>query len=286
MVRLEIVTTTYNRKHLLPRLHNSLKKIENVDFTWIIQDDGSKDGTRTLVESWVSESKFEIRYEWAPNGGMHVARNKALERCTAEFYVIIDDDDEVVPENIPLLIDFLEKAPESVVGIIFPNTLSSGALICDLSHTPRYVGHLELKERWKVRGDVKYVLKTRHSKKYPYPEIKDERFMPASYKYINLDNEGIFEVANVPICLVHLSGQRATLSRKKQFLENPKSFELYRKLLLSRAKSNKLKLKTGIHLNLCFILQRKFTINDYSNIYTIITFPASIIFYIFLKIRA
>lgn len=286
MAKLDIITTTFNRRHLLPRLHNSLKKIEGVVFTWIIQDDGSEDGTRELVESWIAESKFKIKYEWAANGGMHVARNKALDRCTAEFYVIIDDDDEVVPENIPFLVDYLEKTSERVVGLIFPNTLSSGGLICDLSHVPRFTGHLELKETWKVSGDVKYVLRTSFSKKYPYPEIEGESFMPASYKYINLDNEGIFETANVPLCLVHLSGSRATHTRQKQFLENPKSFEIYRRLLLSKAKSKKLKLKTGIHLNLCFLLLRKFILKDYSNLYIVVTFPVSIVYYFLLKKRA
>ena len=46
-----VVTATYNRKELLPRLYKSLTEQSMQDFSWIIVDDGSKDGTKEYVQS-------------------------------------------------------------------------------------------------------------------------------------------------------------------------------------------------------------------------------------------
>ena len=44
-----IGTPTYNRKDLLLRLYESLKRQTFRDFVWLIVDDGSTDGTKELV---------------------------------------------------------------------------------------------------------------------------------------------------------------------------------------------------------------------------------------------
>ena len=54
---LSIVTPTYNRRHTLPKLYESLK--ENYEFThdfeWIVVDDGSNDDTKSLILTWQKE---------------------------------------------------------------------------------------------------------------------------------------------------------------------------------------------------------------------------------------
>ena len=51
MKTLTVFTPTYNRKHTLPRTYESLCRQTSDDFTWLIIDDGSSDGTREWVES-------------------------------------------------------------------------------------------------------------------------------------------------------------------------------------------------------------------------------------------
>ena len=48
-----VFTPTYNRAHLLTRLHESLKAQTCQDFEWIIVDDGSTDDTEDIVSSWL-----------------------------------------------------------------------------------------------------------------------------------------------------------------------------------------------------------------------------------------
>ena len=53
---LTVVTSAFNRKHLLPRLYESLKKQTVKNFVWIIADDGSSDGTEELVKEWQNKN--------------------------------------------------------------------------------------------------------------------------------------------------------------------------------------------------------------------------------------
>ena len=45
MCTVTVLTPTYNRIGLLPRLYQSLLEQENKDLCWLIVDDGSVDGT-------------------------------------------------------------------------------------------------------------------------------------------------------------------------------------------------------------------------------------------------
>ncbi len=56
-----VFTPTYNRAHLLYRTYNSLRKQTYRDFEWLIVDDGSTDGTETLIKQWSQEAEFSIK---------------------------------------------------------------------------------------------------------------------------------------------------------------------------------------------------------------------------------
>jgi glycosyltransferase involved in cell wall biosynthesis len=65
---LTIFTPTFNRKHTLHRVYDSIKNqtLQKINdeyiFEWIIVDDGSSDGTDELIKQWQLSSEFEIRY--------------------------------------------------------------------------------------------------------------------------------------------------------------------------------------------------------------------------------
>lgn len=47
---LTIFTPTYNREHTLPRLYESLKRQTNMNFEWLVINDGSTDDTVSLLK--------------------------------------------------------------------------------------------------------------------------------------------------------------------------------------------------------------------------------------------
>ena len=55
-----IFTPTYNRAYILPKLYESLKKQTCGEFEWIIVDDGSTDGTKQIIETYIKEEKIDM----------------------------------------------------------------------------------------------------------------------------------------------------------------------------------------------------------------------------------
>ena len=72
-----ILTPTYNRASLLPRLFDSLLRQTNKDFEWIVVDDGSTDDTREVVANLKEKcgGAFPMGYVYKANGGKHMAIN-------------------------------------------------------------------------------------------------------------------------------------------------------------------------------------------------------------------
>ena len=101
MIRVSVLTPTYNRATYLPRLWNSLKKSTGKDFEWIIVDDGSTDETAEVCRHMIEdENEFPIRYEYQENHGKYVAFNRLVELAQGEYIIQIDDDDEILPNAI------------------------------------------------------------------------------------------------------------------------------------------------------------------------------------------
>ncbi|MEY8848963.1 glycosyltransferase family 2 protein [Psychroserpens sp. XS_ASV72] len=89
-----IITPTYNRRHTLHLVYESLLNQDFKDFNWIIVDDGSTDHTDELVESWVSENKLTIHYKkLTKNQGKSNAVNHGLDFCHEPYTIIADSDD-------------------------------------------------------------------------------------------------------------------------------------------------------------------------------------------------
>ena len=110
--KVTVLTLTYNRRHTLARVFESLCSQTYFDFEWLVIDDGSEDGTAATVESWRrSIPGFDIRYEWQPNAGKHIAHNRGVALARGEFCSIIDSDDWYVPTALERLVNHWEALP-------------------------------------------------------------------------------------------------------------------------------------------------------------------------------
>ncbi|MBO9480321.1 glycosyltransferase family 2 protein [Salinisphaera sp. G21_0] len=91
-----IITPTYNRGHLLPRVWQSLRQQTESHFQWIIVDDGSTDDTRQVVEDFADP---RITYIWQNNTGVNGARNRGDKEIQADYVIYLDSDDELFRES-------------------------------------------------------------------------------------------------------------------------------------------------------------------------------------------
>ena len=108
-----IITPTYNRKHLIKRVYDSLIHQTYQEFKWIIIDDASTDDTKDLINEWQNDSKIDIEYYCLDtNKGKPYAVNYGLTKCHETYTIIADSDDTFAPNTLEDLLSIWKSIPE------------------------------------------------------------------------------------------------------------------------------------------------------------------------------
>jgi len=190
-VKLTVFTPTYNRRELLTRAYESLKRQTVKDFEWVIVDDGSSDDTGLLADEWIAEGAVDIRYYYQENGGKMRAHNRGVEYANADLFVCLDSDDYFVDDAVEKLLAAWEKtcgrASEKLAGIVAHKGKSSTELLGD--HEFPIEGESTLYGLYKkgFRGETTLMFKTEVLKAFPFPEIDGEKYVPEDYIYDKID---------------------------------------------------------------------------------------------------
>lgn len=113
---LTIAIPAYNASQFLPKCLQSLidsGEMERMEV--LIVDDGSKEPPDKVVQPYIDQYPSTIRLLHKENGGHGSVINTAAEIATGKYLKILDADDWFVSENMPQLLDSLEKLNADVV---------------------------------------------------------------------------------------------------------------------------------------------------------------------------
>jgi glycosyltransferase involved in cell wall biosynthesis len=175
-----VFTPCFNRGSLLPRLYQSLLQQNTTAFEWLIVDDGSTDGTKAVVDTFIEEQKIPISYYFKPNGGKHTAINLGVQKAQGDFFCIIDSDDFLSNNALELIDSGWQKIKDNskVCGLIGLSEFTNGQRVGDafledewqLSFSDYYL-------KYHLRGDKSVAFKTSVMKEYPFPEAEGIRFV-------------------------------------------------------------------------------------------------------------
>ncbi len=247
-----VFTPSYNRKHLLPVLYNSLCKQTDKNFVWMIIDDGSSDGTQELVKSWQEENNVKIEYVYKKNGGMHTAHNTAYRLIKTELNVCVDSDDSMPEDAIEKITEFWGSfdRKNEVAGIlaldfdINKKEIIGGKLPSDKTITTSE----KLIKKYGDYGDKKFIYRTEIINSVnEYPEYENERLVPLSYKYWLVDRKMPVVTLNEVVCLVDYQPNGSTNTIKKQYFQSPKGFLAAKRELMVYPRIPKNQIKSAIH---------------------------------------
>ena len=108
-----VVIPTYNRARIVRSSIDSVlaQGWRNVEV--IVVDDGSKDDTRAVVESYGAP----VRYVHQANAGVSAARNTGFRHARGEFVALLDSDDQFLPWKLEAQVRVLQAHPE--VGMVW-----------------------------------------------------------------------------------------------------------------------------------------------------------------------
>lgn len=193
---LTIFTPSYNRAKTLSRLYHSLQNQTCFDFEWLVIDDGSTDGTSTLLRMWEKEdNSFPLRYQVVENGGKQRAINKALELAYGDYFFIVDSDDILTPDAVSFIISGFDSLPmdSDYIGISglrgdfdgkpFSSNMKFGnSLYIDANNLQRKDNGLD--------RDMAEAFYTAKIRQYPFPVWKDEKFTPEAVVWDQMALDG------------------------------------------------------------------------------------------------
>ncbi len=92
--KVSVIVPVYNVVKYLDRCLNSIVNQTLKDIEIILVDDGSKDGSSDLCDSWAKKDNRIIVIH-KKNEGQGIARNIALELATGEYVACVDSDDYI-----------------------------------------------------------------------------------------------------------------------------------------------------------------------------------------------
>src|SRR5436190_2202411 len=99
MPKVSIIVPSYNREHLIRDTLDSIKKQIYSAWECIIIDDGSTDGTFSVIKQYCEEDeRFQmfVRPESKPKGPSS-CRNYGMEKATGDYVIFLDSDDLLAP---------------------------------------------------------------------------------------------------------------------------------------------------------------------------------------------
>lgn len=106
-----VICATYNRASLLPRAVESVQAQSFGNWELIIVDDGSSDGTSSLIQAYLADSRIKyIANE--TNRGVGHCRNIGIRESRSRWVVLLDSDNALLPTALECANIRIEEYPE------------------------------------------------------------------------------------------------------------------------------------------------------------------------------
>lgn len=234
--KLTVLTPTYNRASTLGRLFESLCKQTRQEFTWLVVDDGSTDGTDALICSYQRKSIIDIKYFYQSNGGKHTALNRGIEICDTPLLMIVDSDDYLLPDAVSQIIRMhIKYQNDSTIGCYsFLRCYPDGTPVLSIDCDEVVSNYIDYRIKGNRPGDMAEVFITRWLKKFRFPEFNNEKFLSEDVVWIELGKYARTVYIKTPVYVCEYLEGGLTATDKKAKFGSPLGSMLRGKKLMSK----------------------------------------------------
>lgn len=182
-MKVTVSTPIYNRGNFIPSIYENLCCQTYSDIEWIVVDDGSTDDTKNIMINITNNNNhsFPITYLYKLNGGKHSAINMGVQHAQGELFFILDSDDSLPTDAIATVVQNFKDVSKvhDICGVCGLMAHHDGSIIGNgFPSNNITASSIELRYKYGVTGDLMEVFKTSVLRKYPFPEIENERFCP------------------------------------------------------------------------------------------------------------
>jgi glycosyltransferase involved in cell wall biosynthesis len=233
-----VFTPTYNRASTLHRVYESLVAQTYRDFEWVICDDGSTDETGRLVERWMQQADFPIRYVWQENQGYNAAISHGVRLARGAMFTKIDSDDACVPHALECLKHHWDSIPEAerarFTGVTALCVDPRGRVVGDrFPRDPTDSDSLEMRYRFGVnRGSRWGCHRTSILKAFPFP-VAEEKFYPSSVVWTAIARRYKTRYVNDALLIYHVGERPDQLTTRGRGAKHPKGHRMWHRCVLN-----------------------------------------------------
>lgn len=238
-MKLSILTATYNRENTLPKLYQSIVSnlYDKLEVEWLIMDDGSTDSTKSIVQGFIDNSKFSIKYYYQENKGKMSAINNLVQHAQGELLIECDSDDF-----------FMENAFEKIYSkagcLLDDNELYALIFLRDMSNIDvsgkkfivedKKTSMFDMYFKENMNGEKIILYKTSVRKMYEYVLEENERFSTEARMHYKIEEKYKVKCFNLEVVSGDYLEQGYTKNINKVFVENPVGYFNYFKEILAR----------------------------------------------------
>ena len=111
MIRISVITITYNAARTLQRTLDSVLSQTYSHVEHLIIDGASKDDTLRIAEQYQAASPHEVIIQSEPDKGLYDAMNKGLQRATGDYVVFLNAGDSFyAPDTLACVVKATPRA--------------------------------------------------------------------------------------------------------------------------------------------------------------------------------
>lgn len=182
---ISIITPTYNNSEGVIELFNGLQKQTAFNFEWIIIDDGSNPQQQNKLKKIVNKKvPFVVKLFRQENQGKHIALNLAFSKVKGEVTIIIDSDDNPLPEMIEIINKYwtTKRLADPKLGIItFERGIDSNHPLRALPQNLWRDNYINYRYKNSLYGDYAETFDSSVLKNYRFPKFNNEKFLNEGY---------------------------------------------------------------------------------------------------------
>jgi teichuronic acid biosynthesis glycosyltransferase TuaG len=235
MPLVSIVTPVYNAARWLPETLATVRAQTLTDWEQILVDDGSTDGSRSLIEAAAAEDPRFRSLRTSGREGPSVARNLALEAARGRFIAFLDADDLWLPEKLARSVDWMTTHGYGFIYHDYRHMSHDGALFGPLITGPEVLDFPTLHQRRGTGGCLSIVIDRERVPGFRFP--KDYRYTHEDLiAWLSIIQQGE-NGHRLPIDLgrYRLSANSRSSNKRRAVIDTWRIYRKYSKLPLTQA---------------------------------------------------
>lgn len=243
-----VFTPTFNRGYIIGKLYNSLLNQSNMDFEWLIIDDGSEDNTHDIINGFIKTAPFPIRYYRVKNGGKHRAINYGVKLAIGDLFFIVDSDDYLTPNAIERLSFHYSKVRDNnEIAGVFGLRIYENGKINGFKRTFSVIDSTPGRIKRYLTCDKAEAVKLSVMKEFPFPEFDGEKFISEGAVWNRIAKKYKFRYFFEPIYVCEYLEDGLTKSIVRQHRKSPLGTLLVYKEKIDASPYVKEKIKAAIN---------------------------------------